>query len=605
MTVKRGAGILFLNEGQALFLKRGGSGDHAGEWCFPGGTHEDGETLEQTAVRECGEEIGFVPEGDRAFHTRNISAAQITGSVVGLQDGVIATETGRAGPDGSVIAPPPDAPPLVSEVVESDQVDFTTFVQRVTERFEPTLNEEHTGYAWSSVDAPPEPLHPGCRIALARLTMDELGVARAMAAGDLTSPQRYQNVTLFNIRITGTGTAFRSAHDEFVYRPPDNYLTDEFLARCNGLQVIWKHPEGSLLTGEEFTQRTIGAIFLPYILGDEVWGIAKIYDEPAIALMSDETKQLSTSPAVLVGGPKVELEDGTKLLIEGKPSLLDHLAICAVGVWDKGGAPAGVDSDLIGDLMMTEAEMKAKADADEAKVKADAEEAKAKADADDDRMGKFCDSVSKFMDSMSARMDAFEAKKADADVGDPEKLAADKARKDSEEKEAEEAKKKADADEKAKADASALAEKLADLDRRMPKERSDADFAALADAQARADGVFSAFGDSAPRPLQGETLPGYQARLAGKLKSHSKAWKDVDLSALPDPALGIAIEQIYSDAAVAARSPVDIPVGQLRPIVTTDETGRRHTKFHGRPSAWMNHFGGNRLAAAIRTKREG
>lgn len=587
MITKRGSGILFIANGQALFLKRGPGGDHPGEWCFPGGTHEEGETLEQTAVRECGEEIGFVPEGERVFHTRNISNAEIAGGTLPVD--------GNTSADLGIIAA--NTPPTDAIVVPGEQVDFTTFLQRVPERFEPILNGEHTGFAWAAIDQPPEPLHPGCRIALARLAMDELGIAEAMAAGDLTSPQTYHNVTLFNIRISGTGTAFRSAHDEFVYRSPDEYLTERFVARCNGLQVIWKHPKDSLLNGKEFTQRTVGSIFLPYIRGDEVWGIAKIYDDTAIEMMTEN--QLSTSPAVLVAGPKVELEDGTTVLIEGKPSLLDHLAICEVGVWDKGGAPAGVDSDLIGDLMMTEAEMKAKADADEAKAKADAEEAKAKADADNDKMGKFCDSVSKFMDSMSARMDAFEAKKADADEkGDPEKLAADKARKDSEDKEAEEAKKKADADEKAKADSAALAERLADLDRRMPKQISDADFAAMADAQARADGVLSAFGDSAPRPLQGESLDGYSARLATKLKGHSAAWKGIDLAALPAPALSIAIEQIYSDAAVAARSPVDIPAGQLRPIVTTDETGRRHTKFHGRPMSWMGRFSGNRMAVS-------
>jgi hypothetical protein len=41
---------------------------------------------------------------------------------------------------------------------------------------------------------------------------------------------------------------------------------------------------------------------------------------------------------------KHPLSNGATLLIEGKPSLLDHVALCPLGVWDKGGPPTGVDS---------------------------------------------------------------------------------------------------------------------------------------------------------------------------------------------------------------------------------------------------------------------
>src|SRR5579864_4893543 len=169
-------------------------------------------------------------------------------------------------------------------------------------------------------------LHPGAAAALRRLDLDELGIAREMSVGELASPQTYHNVTLYNLRITGTGASHRPALDEFVYRNPDNYLTQHFLDRCNGLPVIVKHPKKSLLTSEEFVDRIAGTMFLPYIKDDEVWGIAKIYDNEAIEWMKDE--QLSTSPAVLLGSDsqKMTLEDGTKLIVEGKPTLLDHLA---------------------------------------------------------------------------------------------------------------------------------------------------------------------------------------------------------------------------------------------------------------------------------------
>lgn len=311
----KAAGILFLAPDRtALFLKRSGTGDHAGEWCTPGGKQEDGETTLACAVREATEECGAIPDGDRVLLARRIKCDAETVSA----------------PDASGTGP---------------EVDFTTYVQRVKTKFVPTGgDDESTGFAWASIDAPPEPLHPGCRIVLARLGMDELGVARAMAAGDLVSPQVYENVTLFKVRITGTGVAYRRQGEEFVWRDPALYLTQEFLERCNGLSVIMEHPKSKVLNSKEFANRVIGSIFFPYVDGSEVWGIAKIYDATAAQIMADN--QLSTSPAVIFREPvntMVEIEAGKKLLIEGKPSLLDHLAICERGVWDKGEAPNGVE----------------------------------------------------------------------------------------------------------------------------------------------------------------------------------------------------------------------------------------------------------------------
>jgi 8-oxo-dGTP pyrophosphatase MutT (NUDIX family) len=282
--------------GSALFLKRA----DAGLWAFPCGHIEEGETPETAAARECLEETGF-----------------------------------RIGA--------PDR--LLMRRIDGD-VECTAFQKDIDEEFTPKLNGEHVGYAWTPIAAPPEPLHPGCAAALAMLTADELGIARLMAAGDLVSPWKYANVALVALRITGTGMAYRRGLDEYAWRDADIYLTDEFLARCNGLPVIMEHPEGSMLNDQEFINRIVGTIFLPYIKGNEVWGIAKIYDA---ALMEYLEKQpLSTSPAVVFGDPevnsKIPLEDGSHLLIEGKPSLLDHVAICERGVWDKGGDPMGIDA---------------------------------------------------------------------------------------------------------------------------------------------------------------------------------------------------------------------------------------------------------------------
>lgn len=318
----RGAGILFLVGDTALFLRRGNGSSMPNTWCCPGGKIEEGETPEQAAIRETFEEAGIqLKESDLRPWTRTVAPA----------------EAGPVAVSGQVPAEPED-------------VDFTTYVVRLTEQFTPKLNlDEHDGYCWAPVGGAPQPLHPGMTTALARMDMDELGVARAMAAGQLTSPQRYENVWLFAIRITGTGISYRHARKEFVWRDPSVYINDDFLARCNGLAVIWEHPEKSLLNHKEFADRVIGTIMLPYLRADkpdEVWGIAKVYDEEAAREMCNNV--LSTSPAVNFADPsendRVTLEDGKIMLIEGKPSLLDHIAICAAGVWDKGGDPTGVES---------------------------------------------------------------------------------------------------------------------------------------------------------------------------------------------------------------------------------------------------------------------
>lgn len=180
--------------------------------------------------------------------------------------------------------------------------------------------------------------------------MTELEVARQIRDGVLPSPTKFGQMALFAMRVTGTGLSYRTAHEEFVWRDPSLYLNDEFLARCNGLPVIWEHPtEASSLNSEEFTTRVIGTVMLPYIRDDEVWAVARVYDDKAIDAMSEG--QLSTSPAVVFkpsdGNEKVDLEDGGVMLIEGEPSYLDHLAVCEVGVWDKNGPATGVQNDTL------------------------------------------------------------------------------------------------------------------------------------------------------------------------------------------------------------------------------------------------------------------
>lgn len=525
------AGVAFVADGRVLLLQRGAGGDYPGHWAFPGGHVEPGESPEDAARREVLEETG---------HT-----------VVGALRQVGYSDAGAS--------------------------RFTTYAQAVAP-FEPVLCDESTGAVWAAPGEYPEPLHPGTRLLLESgalaavdpLQMNELDAVRAVAAGELPSPFRFANVWLFAMRITGTGTAYRMALNEHVYRPPENYLSDEFLQRCSGLAVIFEHPAKNVLNSKEFADRVIGSIVLPYILGDEVWGVAKIYDDEAAQEMLEH--QMSTSPAVVFrksdGNTTVALEDGRRLLIEGEPFLLDHLAVCAQGVWDKGGDPTGVLLTHGEADKMTDEEIAAKAKADADK---EAEE-KAKADSSD-MMKTIMDSLG----ALSKRMDSMEA------CGTPARTAADA---DAEKEEAA----KADAQARADADAALAARVDAAIAARLAP-MPEADLAALADAQARADSVASAFGDSAPRPLNGESVLAYRKRLVGRYQKHSDAWKGVDLASVADAAvLDVMERQVYADAMTAARHPVVAPDEGLREVRTMSDAGHRVTTFVGNMASWTNQF---------------
>ncbi|BEN88197.1 hypothetical protein SMQC07_19960 [Serratia marcescens] len=500
------AGILFKSAGKVFLVKRGDDGS----WAVPGGKLEEGETPEAAARREVLEECGVDYAAPLTPHA--------------LIDG------------------------------------YVTYIAEGGEQFEAVLNEENQAYGWFSLDELPKPLHPGMVAMLEAEPLNEMDVAGLISGGQLTSPQFFRNMYLWALRITGTGVTWRSKFRQYAYRSPENYLTDEFLARCSGLPVIWWHPEKNVLNSEEFAARTIGAIAFAWIQGDEVWGMARIYDTDAAANLS--TRQLSTSPTVTGGDDVLINVDGEPLLLEGTPVLLDHLAICEQGVWDKLGDPAGVKSDTLNEVQKMDEEkvlalINQALDARDSRAKADAEE-KAKADAEAEE---------------KAKADAAEAdEKAKADAAEAEENAKADA---------------AETEEKAKAD-SELARIRADMEElknRVPQEVSDEERNEIADTQCKADSVFASFGERAPQPMAGERAMPYRRRIMTRLQKYSTDYKEVDLHAIADSQLlTIAEKKIYADAQASAASSLE-PGAGLREVVRTDATGRRISNFIGDPSA--------------------
>ena len=532
-----GSGIMF-RQGKFVFLIQR-SDD--GTWCQPGGTVEPGELAIDAARREVLEEVGYQYDGPLTPH-----------SVYG---------------------------------------DYLTFRAEVPERFEAKLNDESLAAGWFHIDDMPKPLHQPFAEMLAQQALNETEVAALIADGTLSSPQFFINMWMFAIRVTGTGVTWRSADQQMAFRNPDDYLTPEFLQRVAGVPLIWLHPEKNKLDSDEFAKRVIGTLTNSWVADNgEVWAIARVYDAEAAEIMA--TRQLSTSPTVTYSEMQDSIIkiDGQPLLVEGSPVLLDHVAICEQGVWDKLLAPTGVKSDSIPNEAEKMDEEKIVAlinkaiDARMAKADAEAADLKAKADAEE----------------------AAKKEKADAEAKEAEEA---KAKADAEEKAAKE---KADAEAKEKADAEAAEEKaakekadselrqqIAALKTRIPTELSDEERNEVADAQVKADSVFSCFGKRAPVPLSGENPLAYRRRLMIQLQEHSPDFKTVDLSSIADSALlSVAEKTIYADAQKSAS--LSLGPGMLREIKRADATGRQISTFEGDPAAtWAPFQSGKRQVTSF------
>ena len=404
--------------------------------------------------------------------------------------------------------------------------------------------------------------------------MNELDLARAIAAGRAPSPSRFGNVTLWALRVTGTGRAERGALGEICWRDPGTWLSAETIERCAGLPVIWDHPAGGLLNSNSFAERVVGNLMLAYPAtragiaderGPDLWAVAVIRDDAANEVLRADP--LSTSPAVAFkrndGSFTFQTADGTMILLEGVPALIDHLAICQRGVWDKSGEPSGVRDDLAEaekESTVTEpVPPEARKDGDPAEApaaappkpapKTDADPAEAPAAAHEgNALQKLLASFETLTDAVAkigSRMDALEDERSgvEREAGEPRRPAADSYMKRQDQKASE--------------------------------------MTAMRQAQARADAVFMALGERAPAPLSGERPLDFRRRLARGLQRHSEGFKKVNLEELPAGEGFDAIEsRIYTDALEASRNPVGVP-GMLREIRKRDHTGREIIEFVG------------------------
>jgi 8-oxo-dGTP pyrophosphatase MutT (NUDIX family) len=115
------SGALFYAKSTSrVLLLQKAHGKHAGTWGLVGGTNVQGETPWQGLQREISEEIGTVPS-----IIKNI--------------------------------------PLETFVSNDNVFNFHTYLCVIKDEFIPKLSEEHSAWAWATIDFAPKPLHQGLR----------------------------------------------------------------------------------------------------------------------------------------------------------------------------------------------------------------------------------------------------------------------------------------------------------------------------------------------------------------------------------------------------------------------------------------------------------
>jgi hypothetical protein len=388
--------------------------------------------------------------------------------------------------------------------------------------------------------------------------MNELDLAKDIRDGIAFSPSRCGNASLFALRISGSGIAERKRLNETAYRPPEIWTGEEMLQRAAGLPVIALHPKKGELDAEEYERRVIGAVVLPYAKDGELWGIARIFPDDAVEAMA--SGEFSTSPGATFKAGDATLVAGADgvLLIEGNPSLLDHVAVVpnngnvGGGVWDKGGAGAGIRVDSMESVMADEKGKTEEKPNDEHGAKLD----------------KLMESIGGIADmcaSMGSRLDALEKPRTDF-AGEDRRITPDP----------DKANKKSDA-----ADKPGFLRAGMDL----PDEPKEAE--ERADAQHRCDSVAIAHGAKAPPPMAGERPRAYRERLLKNYKHFSREFGDVDFSLIPAGQAFDAIEaRVYADAIAAANNPTTKP-GQLISRTKKLDSGHTVNEFYGDIGTWL------------------
>lgn len=309
----------------------------------------------------------------------------------------------------------------------------------------------------------------------------------------------------------------------------------------------------------------------------------------------------------------MDISDDRTLMIEGKPFLLDHLAVCAQGVWDKQGPPSGVDATLGADMadekvpgtegaegtpIAKDATCMEPAVKDDSGVDGRVKIVEDKLDRIENLLVKALGGVKDDAVAVAPPEDEFipgeplpEASVQDSAFQRPEFRLDEAAEKERKDEEARKDAERAASDARKDAALKALSDELASVKAALPREISDDERDELSTAEAKADSVYMQFGKKAPRPMINENPMGYRRRVAKDLQKHSARWKNVPLDGMPAEAFGNIEDEIRKDALTAAKSHDDVPAGRISYVsVTCPDTGRRSRQPRGQIGSWLGQF---------------
>jgi 8-oxo-dGTP pyrophosphatase MutT (NUDIX family) len=284
-------------DGRTLFLRRSDDGDHPGEWCFPGGGIEDGETPEAAARREVREETGH----------------QIDGGVA----------------------------PIDYLHLRHEGVDFTTFRHSVPERFVPRLNGEHSEYAWVHSSNPPQPLHPGVAATLKKLNGEK---AETMpAAQDCYALDRADTARRIDAdgRLHVASTPISKANVcEYIGHEIPNW--ESLGLDANRRYKLWRHPDELKKAAKTFNNLQVLARHVPVNASDH---------QPAIVIGSTGTDAAFKHPYLsnsMVIWAKDAIDDIDEEIKKELSSAYRYRADMTPGTTPEGADYDGIMRDIVG-----------------------------------------------------------------------------------------------------------------------------------------------------------------------------------------------------------------------------------------------------------------
>ena len=256
------AGVMYRSGDEILMMQRSPDKTQGGTWSFPAGGIETGETPEQAAYREFYEETGL--------------------------------DLGRKG------------------LVHYADLDGFSLFSVEGEKFDPRLNEEHTGFIWAKVGELPKPLHPGVMRALERNGMDR-DTARQYDNNGWYEIKRnpLSKAGVFPYLGKNIDPSLEPNQTYMVYRPASELSNPETIKSFKLLPWVDLHPS-NLLGPEEAGRMPAESKGVEGVVGEEVffegdtlYGNIKIFSDSLADKIESGIRELSAGYEC-----KYEISDG-------------------------------------------------------------------------------------------------------------------------------------------------------------------------------------------------------------------------------------------------------------------------------------------------------